>query len=238
MTTPIQHLLAAGFLASVLACGVAAPGFAQAPPTYDVALAHYNLGDFTGARAGFDTLAKSGDPRAQYILGLMSLEGKGGPRDEAAALGWLRKSADQGNISAMFDLALMYDQGEGIAEDNTEAVRWYRLAAERGNANSQFNLGQHYMDGDGVAADVPTAIGWWRKAADQGSAQAQFNLGVAYANGLGVVADRVEAYKWLLLSAAAGNKNAAGAVPTIKAAITTEQATQGEAKAAQWKPAQ
>jgi len=235
MRAPAQRLLAVTILASILAISLAGAALAQAPPTFDAAMAHYNLGDLKGARAEFETLAKAGDGRAQYNLGVMAQAGNGGPKDGVAALAWYRKSADQGNMLAMFNIALMYDDGDGVPVNKTEAVRWYRIAADGGDAASQYNLGQHYLDGDGVAKDAPTAIGWWRKAAEQGDAQAQFNMGAAYANGVGVAGDRIEAHKWFLLAAAAGYQDAAAAITQTKGKLTADEASQGEARAAQWK---
>lgn len=40
--------------------------------------------------------AESGDPQAQSNLGLRYQLGKGVPKDEAEAIAWIRKSADQG----------------------------------------------------------------------------------------------------------------------------------------------
>lgn len=228
-----NHLALLALLAGV----ISAPIAAQAAPTLAGAAAHYDAGAFKEARAEFETLAQAGDMQAQYFLGLMTLEGKGGPKDEAGALAWFMKSANQGNLAAVVDIAIMHDQGEGTPRDSVKAVRWYRLAADNGHAASQYNLGQHYMDGDGVEKDLIAATSWWRKAADQGDADAQFNLGAAYANGVGVSADAAEAYKWMLLSAAGGNQDALAAGAKFKAKITADQAAQGEAKAQAWKPA-
>jgi hypothetical protein len=232
MTTSVQSLL----VAAMLACSVAAPALAQGPGPFDVAMAHYKLGDFTGARAELEKLAKAGEAQAQYNLGVMARDGQGGPKSDADGFAWFLKAAEQGHTSAAFNVGAMYDNGVGVAENRVEAARWYRIAADKGDASAQYNLGLLYMDGAGVAQDMPTAVSWWRKSADQGDAEAQFNMGVAYANGAGVSVDSVEAYKWLLLAAAGGSKGAVDAVPVIKGAITADQATQGEAKAAQWKP--
>jgi TPR repeat protein len=232
MRSPVSGLL----VTTILACSVAAPALAQAPAPFDVAMAHYNLGDFTGARVELEKLARAGEAQAQYNLGVMARDGQGGPKSDADGFAWFRKAADQGHTLAAFNVGVMYDNGIGVAKNYAEAARWYRVAADKGDAAAQYNLGLLYVDGAGVAQDLPTAVSWWRKSADQGYAEAQFNMGVAYANGAGVPVDNVEAYKWLLLAAAGGSKGAVAAVPVIKGAITADQAAQGQAKAAQWKP--
>jgi len=59
------------------------------------------------------------------------------PRDDAKAVRWYRKSADQGNASAQYLLGVMYDGGRGVTENHSEAVRWYRKAADQGHAFAQ-----------------------------------------------------------------------------------------------------
>ena len=72
------------------------------------------------------------------------------PEDDAAAVKWFRKAAEQGGADAQFFLGVMYAKGEGVLEDDAEAVKWYRKAAEQGYAGAQFNLGRMYANGDGV----------------------------------------------------------------------------------------
>ena len=48
------------------------------------------------------TAAQSGDPAAQSTLGQMYAQGKGVPRDDAQAIVWLRKAAEQGVLTSSF----------------------------------------------------------------------------------------------------------------------------------------
>jgi uncharacterized protein len=57
-------------------------------------------GDYATALKLLGALADGGVPEAQKDLGLMYELGHGAPRDEARAVVWLRKSAEQGNIEA------------------------------------------------------------------------------------------------------------------------------------------
>lgn len=104
------------------------------------------------------------DPSRQFDLGLKYYNGYGVPKNDAEAVKWYRKAADQGYASAQSNLGVMYAKGEGVAENDAEAVKWYRLAAEQGNAIAQFNLGRMYAYGEGVARDIVTAQNWWSKA--------------------------------------------------------------------------
>jgi TPR repeat protein len=50
------------------------------------------------------------------------------PRDDAEAVRWYRKAADQGDADAQRNLGLMYATGRGVARDDVEAWRWLRKA--------------------------------------------------------------------------------------------------------------
>ena len=115
---------------------------------------------------------------------------------DAEAVNWIRKAADQGHADAQFNAGLMYAQGRGVKHDDAEAVKWYRKAAEQGLDVAQCNLGLMYAQGRGVKHDDAEAVNWIRKAADQGHADAQCNLGLMYAQGQGVKHDDAEAVKW------------------------------------------
>ena len=61
-------------------------------------------------------------------------------RDDAEALKWWRKAAEQGDAKAQFNLGVMYDKGQGVMRNYAEAAKWYRKAAEQGDADAQRNL--------------------------------------------------------------------------------------------------
>ena len=117
-----------------------------------------------------DTLAKAkaGLASAQSHLGYMYLVGKGIPENDAEAVKWFRKAAEQGNAIAQGNLGYMYDLGKGIPENDAEAVKWYRKAAEQGNANAQKNLGISYGNGEGIRRNNIKAYVWYSMAKTQG----------------------------------------------------------------------
>ena len=53
--------------------------------------------------------------------------------DDAKAVEWFRRAAEQGHIDAHWELGRMYHLGYGIDQDDKEAARWLRLAAEPGS---------------------------------------------------------------------------------------------------------
>src|SRR4029077_10788433 len=144
-------------------------------------------------RAGAD----KGDANAQYELGRAFFSGiLGVAKDEAEAVKWYRKAAEQNVADAQFRLGVCYANGRGGTEDDAEGVKWVRRAGARNYPRAQYNLGVRYTKGQGVAKDDAEAVKWFRKAAEQNDARAQAALGVRYAKGQGVAKNKAEAVKW------------------------------------------
>ena len=129
----------------------------------------------------------------------------GVPQDDAEAVLWYRRSAEQGNADAQRLLGSMYAGGRGVPQDDAEAVLWYQRSAEQGNAKAQWLLGIMYEEGRGVPQDYEEAILWYQRSAEQGNAAAQVWLGVMYEDGRGVTQDYEEAILWYRRSAEQGN---------------------------------
>jgi TPR repeat protein len=64
--------------------------------TFERAEVAYRAGDYAATRRLLLPLAKSGDPRAQYVVGYMSFYGQGGTADEKAGRVWIKRSAAGG----------------------------------------------------------------------------------------------------------------------------------------------
>ena len=80
----------------------------------------------------------------------MYANGRGVPQDDAQAVEWYTKAAEQGVGDAQNNLGLMYGNGKGVPQDDAQAVFWYTKAAEQGYASAQNNLGGMYGNGEGV----------------------------------------------------------------------------------------
>ena len=106
----------------------------------------------------------------QYMLGKMY---ENVWRNNAEAVKWYRKSAEQGNAMSLYILAEIYYHGRGVPKDYAEAVKWYRKSAEQGDAYGQYRLGNMYRYGLGVTQDDAEAVKWYRKAAEQGNVNAK-----------------------------------------------------------------
>jgi TPR repeat protein len=148
------------------------------------------------AIADLKEMAYAGDVTSQVRLGVIYLTGDGVAKDDAEAMKWLRKAADQDNALAERYLAEMYFKGRGVPANNMEAAKWLRMAAEQGDAESEHNLAVLYAQGLGVPRNLKQAVEWMRKAAEQNLPAGQQGLGAFYENGDGVPEDPVEATKW------------------------------------------
>ena len=88
-------------------------------------------------RAGAD----KGDAKARYELGRAFFSGTlGVAKDDAEAVKWFRKAAEQNYADAQYILGVCYDSGEGVAKDEIEAYKWWLLAAGHGNDDAKYNM--------------------------------------------------------------------------------------------------
>jgi putative methionine-R-sulfoxide reductase with GAF domain len=78
-------------------------------------------------------LALSGDPAAQYSLGLRYASGDGIRQDYREAISWFSKSANQGDVRAAPKLAAFYWAGRGATKDYSKAYFWGLLAQAAGD---------------------------------------------------------------------------------------------------------
>jgi TPR repeat protein len=59
--------------------------------------------------------------------------GRGVPQDDAQAVNWYRKAAEQGLAEAQYNLGLMYDNGRGVPQNYEKAYAWLSVAAAHGD---------------------------------------------------------------------------------------------------------
>src|SRR5262249_32110800 len=139
-------------------------------------------------------------------------------KDEATALEWFRKAAEQGEVDGLRNLADSYQLGHGVARDQGEAMHWYEKAAEAGDAKSQYNVGWAYMKGEGVGKDKKLGEKWPGKGSDEGKGQARYYLGRMQGDGSApVLGGGIGAMDTLEKAAAQGNPPAATTLGDIHA---------------------
>jgi TPR repeat protein len=95
----------------------------------------------------------------------MYTDGRGVPQDNARAVAWLRKAAEQGNAEGEGRLVEMYVDGQGVPQDYAQAIAWLRKGAAQGHSLSQDSLGFLYETGKGVPQDYVQAHMWYNLAA-------------------------------------------------------------------------
>ena len=98
--------------------------------------------------------------------GALTLYGQGVERDDAQALYWYTRAAEQGYAAAQYNLGWLYAKGQGVGHDVQQAMHWFSKAAEQGDAGAQNNLGMMYEHGKGVPQDFRLACTWYRRAAE------------------------------------------------------------------------
>lgn len=153
--------------------------------------------------------AASGNPAAEFLVGVKYTEGKGVPADLSKAAVWYQKAANKGLPPAQYRLASLYEKGRGVEKDVAKAKAWYSLAAQAGNAKAMHNLAVLYAEGGGEEPDYGKAAMWFEAAANYGVKDSLFNLGILYAGGIGVDKDLIASYKWFAIAADKGDPEAA-----------------------------
>ncbi|GAA0777853.1 hypothetical protein E1180_17195 [Roseibium denhamense] len=153
--------------------------------------------------------AASGDPAAEFMVGVKYTEGDGVPADLSKAAVWYQKAAGKGLAPAQYRLASLYEKGRGVEKDVPKAKAWYTQAAEAGNAKAMHNLAVIHAEGGGGQPDYAAAAKWFEEAANYGVKDSLFNLGILYAGGIGVDKDLVASYKWFAIAADQGDPEAA-----------------------------
>jgi len=152
-------------------------------------------------------MAQDGDAVAQYQLARLYRNGVGVTKNEAEALAWFTKSANQNYAPAQSTLGTIYRFGLlGTTQDTQKAIEWYQKAADQQFPPAQAHLGAMYALGQGVTQDDAQALQWYMKAANQNFTRAQAALARMYYRGNGVEKNAITAYKWAELATRTKNK--------------------------------
>ena len=177
-------------------------------------------------------LAAAGDTHAQYELGVRFAEGRNGPRDQAKAIEWLTKAADQNFPPAQYRLGVIHEKGIGAPRDSGRARALYVAAAESGNVKAMHNLGALLADGgaDGKP-DYAGAARWFKTAAEHGVRDSQYNLAILTARGLGVPQDLVESYVWFQAASTQGDADAGAKLKEVSGRLDAAQLARAQATA-------
>ena len=117
--------------------------------------------------------AEAGDPDAQYEMGCLFYEGRGGVRrDYSEAFRWYMKAAAQGHNSGLCDAGYCHRNGHGVEQDFAAAFRLYMKAAQQGCPTGAYWVAHAYEHGEGVPADIAQAVRWYEISRDRGDRDA------------------------------------------------------------------
>lgn len=178
---------------------------------FNQAVEDYNKGGYIKALNTFYSLAKEGDPKAQYNVGYIYANGKGVQKDMDKARKWYEKAAKQDNGAAQYNLAQLYHaDGENDPHGYEKARYWYEKAVEAGIVEAYNNLAALYLEGQGVKRDQQKGFELLQKAAKMGDASAQVNVAVLYAWGEGITHDKLKAYDNFKKALVSGKSEASG----------------------------
>ena len=87
--------------------------------------------------------AQSGDPDAQYYVGVLYEKGAEGQPNFSQAASWYEKAAERGISRAAVNLGRLYEQGLGVEKSDDTAHSWYAKASglREGHASGRSNDG-------------------------------------------------------------------------------------------------
>ena len=181
--------------------------FSQMRPNVEVAKSQTSQKYFYAKRA-----AEKGNARAQYDLGLMYANGNGVAKNEALALMWFNRAA-QNNFSKSSTAKKVVRsrvQAPKVVrtKGTSQKFKFAKKAAKRGNARAQFDLAMMYHKGEGVSKNEQLAFNYFHKAARNNSVEAKFQMGLNFAQGRGVRKQSQLAKYWFKLAAKAGHSTA------------------------------
>ena len=152
-----------------------------------------------------ETLAKTGDKHAQYLMGKLWRDGPLLIPNPVNARHWFQQAAKQGHSYAQYALGKLLFSDDVEVRNPAEGMRWLETAAQNGNDYAAYRLGKEYYRGKNVERSFTAAAKWFDRAAQDGNQYAQYMLGKLYLMGQGVEYDKKLGIHWLTQSAAQGN---------------------------------
>lgn len=155
-----RHRRRAALAAALI--GLAAPA-AQADPQQDTEQAEkeFARGNLVVSMQLWRKAANEGYAPAQARLGDILDKAE----EDAEAVNWYRKAAEQDNAAGELGLGLMYGKGEGVKRDDEQARKYIMRAAQKDYLPAVIVLVEMYKSGTlGTAPDPALAAQWKAKA--------------------------------------------------------------------------
>ncbi|MEY3089770.1 MAG: hypothetical protein RL113_86 [Pseudomonadota bacterium] len=179
------------------------------PGTFAQAVEEYHNGSYIQALNGFYALAKKGDPKAQYNLGLMYANGEGVQKNIQKAKQWYEKAAMHGHGAAQYNLGKLHHiDAKKDPSRYVKAKEWYEKSSEAGVPQAFNNLATLYMNGEGVAKNEQKAFELFLEGANKGDDASAFNVALLYGWGEQITHDKMKAYTYLKRALKGGKSEA------------------------------
>ncbi len=107
----------------------------------------FGRGDYAGALAIWQPLAEQGDVSMQLLIGSIYDLGQGVPQDDAEAVKWYERAAEQGSAKGQYQAGAAYARSPQI-KDPVQGYKWLTIAARTLASGPQ----------GGVTADQATTL--------------------------------------------------------------------------------
>ena len=151
------------------------------------------------AAAELEQIANSGNPHAQYTMGLLFRDGGLLVPDAEQARRWLEVSAQE-LPDAQYALGKLYLSDDPDIHNPEKGLHWLQQAADSGHEYAAYRLGKEYLTEENVSKDSAKAAAYIRQAAEQANPYAQYLLGKLCLMGGGVPKDEDEAQYWFSMA--------------------------------------
>ena len=114
--------------------------------------------------------------------------------EDAEAVKWFQKAAEQANSEGMFGLGSMYNRGDAVEKNPELGFEWFLKAAEQNYIPAMRVCAYAYEEGNlNLQVDYAKAVHWFSRAAALGDQLSIQKLAKAYETGqLGLVVDAVK----------------------------------------------
>ncbi len=157
--------------------------------------------DSAGAAAYFSAASES-FPLARYNLAVLTLLGRGVPKNEAKAMLMFEDAVKSAGVDLAAVRLSLYYLKKG---DKDLAWKWANEGANRGNVTAYYLLGRILYE----RKEFSEAFGWLTKAAQASEPNSPAILSAMYKNGQGMDENRKMAASWWLIYAGL-NRNKVG----------------------------
>jgi len=125
--------------------------------------ARYRQNLTSAMREELESQCESGDAMSCYVIGSGHFKGiHGGPRDPAAALGYILRGCEFGMGKSCAVAGMMHQFGIAVGEDLDEAAAYHKVACGRSFTPSCASLAELYRNPDTPLADI--ALSEWYRA--------------------------------------------------------------------------